>query len=85
MLEKGIYEHIINQEIDKDIQLANQSGLVCIQQPIDDAESPQILSNYLAKIICQKLEDIEDQQKRVELINHIMMAADLQQDSKIVS
>lgn len=84
MLEKGIYEHIINQEIDKDIQLANQSGLVCIQQPIDDAESPQILSNYLAKIICQKLEDIEDQQKRVELINHIMMAADLHENTQIV-
>lgn len=57
-MKSGIYEHIINKETERDIQQAELSGLVCVQQHIDSAESPQLLSNYLAKAICQKLEDI---------------------------
>lgn len=84
MLKQGIYEHIINQETDRKMQEAKQSGLVCIQQPIDDAESPQMLANYLANAIRQKLEDTEEQQDRVNLINRIMIGAGLLDDKQIV-
>ncbi|WP_018028370.1 DEAD/DEAH box helicase [Porphyromonas somerae] len=83
-MKSGIYEHIINKETERDIQQAELSGLVCIQQPIDSAESPQILANYLAKAIRQKLEDIEEQQDRVNLINRIMIDAGLLDDKQIV-
>ena len=84
MLKQGIYEHIINQEIDRKMQEAEQSGLVCVQQPIDGAESPQMLANYLANAIRQKLEDTEEQQDRVNLINRIMVDAGLLDDKQIV-
>ena len=84
MLKQGIYEHIINQETDRKMQEAEQSGLVCVQQPIDGAESPQILANYLANAIRQKLEDTEEQQDRVNLINRIMIDAGLLDDKQIV-
>ena len=84
MLKQGIYEHIINQETDRKMQEAEQSGLVCVQQPIDDAESPQMLANYLANAIRQKLEDTEEQQDRVNLINRIMIDAGLLDDKQIV-
>ena len=84
MLKQGIYEHIINQETEREIQKAEQSGLVCVQQPIDDAESPQMLANYLANAIRQKLEDTEEQQDRVNLINRIMIDAGLLDDKQIV-
>ena len=84
MLKQGIYEHIINQETDRKIQEAEQSGLVCVQQPIDSAESPQMLANYLANAIRQKLEDTEEQQDRVNLINRIMIDAGLLDDKQIV-
>ena len=84
MLKQGIYEHIINQETDRKMQEAEQSGLVCVQQPIDDAESPQMLANYLANAIRQKLEDTEEQQDRVNLINRIMIDAELLDDKQIV-
>jgi len=84
MLKQGIYEHIINQETERDIQQAEQSGLVCVQQSIDDAESPQMLANYLANAIRQKLEDTEEQQDRVNLINRIMIDAGLIDDKQIV-
>jgi len=84
MLKQGIYEHIINLETERDIQQAEQSGLVCVQQPIDNAESPQMLANYLANAIRQKLEDTEEQQDRVNLINRIMIDAGLLDDKRIV-
>ena len=84
MLKQGIYEHIINQETDRKMQEAEQSGLVCVQQSIDDAESPQMLANYLANAIRQKLEDTEEQQDRVNLINRIMIDAGLLDDKQIV-
>ncbi|MBQ2386073.1 MAG: DUF3427 domain-containing protein [Bacteroidales bacterium] len=84
MLKQGIYEHIINQETDRKMQEAEQSGLVCVQQPIDAAESPQILANYLANAIRQKLEDTEEQQDRVNLINRIMIDVGLLDDKQIV-
>lgn len=84
MLKKGIYEHIINQETEQKIYEAEQSGLVCVQQQIDDAESPQMLANYLAQAIRQKLEDIETQQDRVNLVNRIMIDAGLLDNKQIV-
>ena len=84
MLKQGIYEHIINQETDRRMQEAEQSGLVCVQQQIDSAESPQMLANYLANAIRQKLEDTEEQQDRVNLINRIMIDAGLLDDKQIV-
>ena len=84
MLKQGIYEHIINQETDRKIQEAEQYGLVCVQQPIDGAESSQMLANYLANAIRQKLEDTEEQEDRVNLINRIMVDAGLLDDKQIV-
>ena len=47
VLKQGIYEQIINQETERNIKQAEQSGLVCVQQPIDSAESPQMLANLI--------------------------------------
>ena len=83
-MKLGIYEHLINQKTERDIKQAEQSGLVCVQQPIDTAESPQMLATYLANAIRQKLEDTEEQQDRVNLINRIMIDAGLIDDKQIV-
>ena len=39
MLKKGIYENIINQEVERDIQEAESQQLVCLREQIDAAES----------------------------------------------
>ncbi|MEG1905194.1 MAG: DUF3427 domain-containing protein [Bacteroidales bacterium] len=85
MLKKGIYEHIINQETERNIKESEQQGFVCLQQPMDEAESPQILANYLAKAICQKLEDTETQLDRVTLVNRILTNAGLIDDKQIIN
>lgn len=84
MLKQGVYEHIINKETEKDINDSEQAGLVCLKQPIDTAESPKILADYLAKVIRQKLEDTENQQDRVNMINRIMIDAGLSEYKQIV-
>lgn len=83
MLKKGVYEHVIDQITKQHINEIEQQNMFCIRQSIDNAESPQILSNYLAKVICQKLEEIEDQQDRVNLINNILSEAGLIDGMKI--
>ena len=85
MLKKGIYEHIINKETGNKIQQAEKSGFVCIKQPIDDAESPQMLANYLANAIRQKLEETEEHNERVEIINRIMINAGLVDEKQIIN
>ena len=75
MLKKGIYEHVINQITKLHIHEIEEQGMVCMLQNIDEAESPQILANYLGKVIRQKLEEIENQEDRVNLINNILKEA----------
>ena len=84
MLKKGIYEKIINQETKSQIEETLENNMVCLMQNIDWAESPQMLANYLANAIRQKLEDIEDQHDRVAMVNKILMEAGLMDEMQIV-
>lgn len=72
MLKKGIYENIINQEVERNIQEAESHQLVCLREQIDAAESSRILADYLAKAIRQKLEDTENVHDRMILVNRIL-------------
>ena len=85
MLKKGIYEHVINQITKQHIHEIEQQGMVCMRQNIDEAESPQILANYLGKVIRQKLEEIENQEDRVNLINNILKEAGIIDEIQITS
>ncbi|GAK36378.1 helicase [Bacteroides graminisolvens DSM 19988 = JCM 15093] len=84
MLKKGIYEHIINEETERNIQKTEQQDMVCVRKNIDTAESPQMLANYLAQIIREKLEDTDSQQERINLVNNILQEAGLVKDMQIV-
>lgn len=83
MLKKGIYENIINQEIERDIQDAESHQLVCRREEIDAAESSKILADYLAKAIRQKLEDTEDVHDRMNLVNRILAEYGLVEEVQI--
>ena len=84
MLKEGIYEHIINKETKGEIEQTEAKNLVCLKNNIDTAESPQILADYLAKVIRNKLEEIEEQQDRVNMINKILSEAGLLEEMQIV-
>lgn len=83
MLKKGIYENIISQKVERDIQEAESQQLVCLREQIDAAESPKILADYLAKAIRQKLEDTEELHDRMTLVNRILSEYGLMDEVKI--
>ena len=85
MLEKGIYEHIINNELERQIREAKERDAACSYQKIDEAESPQLLAEYLSKVIRQRLEDLEDQNDRVALVNNILTEAGIIDEMQIVN
>ena len=57
MLKQGIYEHIINQETERQIQKAEKSGLVCVQQAIDDADNAIEQLNKLSSDVFEEFEE----------------------------
>lgn len=83
MLKKGIYENIINQEVERNIQETEAHQLVCLREQIDAAESSKILADYLAKAIRQKLEDTENVHDRMTLVNRILAEYGLVEDVQI--
>ena len=83
MLKKGIYENIINREVERDIHAAESQQIVCIREQIDDAESPKILADYLSKAIRQKLEDTESLHDRMTMVNKILSEYGLVDDIQI--
>ena len=83
MLKKGIYENIISQKVEREIQEAESQQLVCLREQIDVAESPKILADYLAKAIRQKLEDTEELHDRMTLVNRILSEYGLMDEVKI--
>ncbi len=72
-LKKGIYEHVINNELQNNIVLSTGEGLVCSTISMDAAEMPQILSKYVADIIKHRLQDDElTTEKQCEFVNNLL-------------
>ena len=80
MLKKGVYENIINRQLEDEIADTEKGNLNCNIQNVDCAESPQQLAQYLAKILRHKLEDTEDQCDRIKLVNNILYQAGISDD-----
>ena len=72
MLKKGIYEDIINHEKQDEIIHTEECGLRCNLDKIDNAELPNMLANYYAKILKNKLEVIEEKEDRIKLVNRAL-------------
>lgn len=53
MLKKGIYENIIDHDTQLQIKEVEQLDLVCKTISIDNAESPKVLADHLAKALRQ--------------------------------
>ncbi|MGL4412043.1 MAG: DUF3427 domain-containing protein [Bacteroidales bacterium] len=83
MLKEGIYEHLINNNIDSSIKDSEQREMLCITKEMDSAESSQLLANYLASIIRKRLEDSDSVDDRVSLINRVLREAGIDNNREI--
>ncbi|MBP3218030.1 MAG: DUF3427 domain-containing protein [Lachnospiraceae bacterium] len=58
MLQDGLYEQIINEELDSEL---SESGKLSQTAPIDEAEASRVLSKYVAEVVQRGLENLKDQ------------------------
>ena len=56
-LTEGTYENLITKGLEQDMYVASGEGLVCKQEDIDGAESPNMLTEHLSRIIRNRLSD----------------------------
>ena len=85
MLKKGIYENIINKQLEDEITESELNDLKCNLQETDDAESPKMLAEYFANVLRRKLEDIEGQQDRIRLVNRMLNYSESDLDFQITN
>ncbi|MBO7433085.1 MAG: DUF3427 domain-containing protein [Salinivirgaceae bacterium] len=72
-LQEGSYENLITKELQKDIRIAENNGMVCKKDKIDEAESPSIIAQYIQSIINNRLADEKlTQKKRIEFANKLI-------------
>ena len=57
-MKTGIYDQVISKKLNREISLMDDKKVY--SEDIDNAEASQILSDYLKRIIEEKLNDIED-------------------------
>ena len=79
MLKPGLYEQIINKEIDKELE---QIPEACKNQDkIDKAEASRVLSSYVSEILKQKMDEIYDEggsdalEKQIQYANQVIQIA----------
>lgn len=73
MLHEGLYEQVINKELDTELATTDKLSQTA---PIDSAEAAKILSKYVAEIVEKGLENVLDNggdiSSQVELVNRIV-------------
>lgn len=72
-LTSGVYENLISEQLESEKKAAEQERLACIEQPVDSAEHPRMIADYISILIQQKLSDESlNAEDRVEIANRII-------------
>lgn len=78
MLHDGLYEQIINHKLSEELAI-HEDDKVSQIEPIDEAEAPRVLADYIADVIEKKLKAVRDSggniTDQVEVVNRIIDAA----------
>lgn len=84
-LTEGVYEDLINNELNQAIEDSDAANIVCKTDDIDSAESPQMLANYVAKIVHRKLtEESLSNEERIRYVNNILQHSEVDNDELLV-
>lgn len=75
-MKQGIYESLISGELAQRMQKAEAEGLECVLDKIDNEESAEMLTSYVADVVARRLKDInkDNLDERVSLVNKIVKA-----------
>lgn len=72
-LTVGTYENLITDNLLQDMQETNHDGLVCKKEDIDTAETPEMLTEHLCKIIKNRLSDENlSSKEKMDFVNRLI-------------
>ena len=72
-LKEGSYENLITNELQQDMNLATDNGLVCRKEDIDNAEAPSMLTEHISRIIHNRLTaDDLTSEERTDFVNRLI-------------
>ncbi len=84
-LQEGAYENLITEELHSDMLKAENDGLVCKRDEIDDAESPSMLAEHVSRIVCNRLSDENlSAEERVAFVNRLIDFIGEQKEDRVV-
>lgn len=63
LLKQGLYEQVINKEIQDQLKALESEKFIIDKSKIDNEEAKAILSQYIAKVIRKALNYIRDKEK----------------------
>lgn len=85
ILKEGIYENLITDGLKQNMLDASVEGLVCKQEDIDGAESPNMLTEHLSRIIRNRLADESlTTEERASFVNRLIDFLGEDKEEKIV-
>ena len=73
LLQKGIYEKVINENLERELK-ERESELLTDTEKIDNEEAPEILSQYISGVVKQALSEAKTESidTQLELANKIL-------------
>ena len=84
-LVEGAYENLITDGLRQDMLDASKIGMVCKQEDIDSAESPNMLTEHLSKLIRNRLSDENlSAEERADFANRLIDFLGEGKEEKIV-
>lgn len=85
-LIEGTYENLITDGLKQDMLNASTEGLVCKQEDIDGAESPQMLTEHISKIIRNRLSDESlTTEERTSFVNRLIDFLGEEKEEKVIN
>ena len=73
MLKDGLYEQVINQELNAELE---ETDKLCQTAPIDTAEASKVLAKYVAEVVERGLDNLKDNggdlNAQVALVNQVI-------------
>lgn len=85
-LTEGTYENLITDGLKRDMLDTTDEGLVCKREDIDSAESPNMLTEHLSKLIRNRLSDENlTAEERAQFVNRLIDFLGEDKEEKVVN
>lgn len=85
-LKEGVYENLINEDLSRKIAQTEQSAFICKRDDIDNAEASEMLSEYVARVVREKIDaDNMSVEDKIGYVNNVIKALDSDDRDELIA